>query len=95
MTETVAKIFTSSKNINVDGKIFKLLQEAHAVKCVIINTDKLAIYIQVQLKNGNLAKIQTTRGKLKYWSSFDTAINWLKNMGVTKAYIDLTYGTKI
>ena len=95
MTETVAKYFTLSKNINIDGKTFKLLQDTHVIKHVTINTDKLAIYIQVQLKNGDIAKVQTTRGKLKCWSTFDTAINWLKSMGVTQAYIDLTYGTEI
>jgi hypothetical protein len=78
-----------NKCANLDQRTLAILYKSHAVQEVQLLVDKDRIYIQCCLKSDDIHNVQTTRGEIKCWSSFDSAIKWLKNIGVRQFYVDL------
>ncbi len=89
MSEDPAE-YRVNNNAMIDRKKLKLLNVSDAVQMVLILTHEDDIYVQVKLKNKVCLTVQTTRGPIKYWSTFDTCINWLKQLGIYRIQIDLT-----
>jgi len=86
--------YSVNRKVNMDAKTLKLLHESQAVKSVTIKAEGAHLYIQFKLKSGDLVTVNTTRGKVKHWSTFDAAIKWLKNLGIGYASIDMTKWNK-
>ena len=53
-----------------------------------------SIYIEFELKSGDIVPAKTLKGDIKHWSTFDTAIKYLKNKGIHKATIDIEHWNK-
>ena len=48
----------------------------------------------VRIDGYDTAMVNTVRGEIKHWSTFDAAIKWLKNIGIGYASIDMTKWNK-
>jgi len=64
------------------------------IKSATIQATGKYIYINLKLKNGDIIPATTLKGDIKQWSTFDTAIKWLKNKGIKTVMIDMEYWDK-
>ena len=73
----------------MNEKILRALVEAGAVKKIKIIAEGSSIFVEVY--TGSDAKpAETFKGKLKTWSTLDSAAKWVRSIGIGRVQVDLT-----
>jgi len=73
----------------MNEKILRALVEAGAVKKVKITAEGSTIYVEAY--TGSEATTATTiKGKLKTWSTVDSAAKWVRSLGIGQMQIDVS-----
>tara|TARA_A100001015_G_C14994558_1_gene715603 strand:+ start:1191 stop:1445 length:255 start_codon:yes stop_codon:yes gene_type:complete len=73
----------------MNEKILRALVEAGAVKKIKIIAEGSTIFVEVY--TGSDAKTaETIKGKLKTWSTLDSAAKWVRSIGIGRVQVDLT-----
>ena len=73
----------------MNEKILRALVEAGAVKKIKIAAEGSTIYVEVYTgSDGTTAK--TTKGKLKTWSTVDSAAKWVRSLGIGHMQLDVS-----
>jgi hypothetical protein len=68
--------------MTMDTNTFKALIEAGAVKSVSIVADGSKVHALVTTGSGNSQPATTLKGKIKTWSTIDSAAKWVRSMGI-------------
>ena len=72
----------------MNEKILRALVEAGAVKKVKITAEGSTIYVEAY--TGSEATTATTiKGKLKTWSTIDSAAKWVRSLGIGQMQLDV------
>ena len=72
----------------MNEKILRALVEAGAVKKIKIVAESSIIYVEAYTgAEANTAK--TVKGKLKTWSTLDSAAKWVRALGVGQIQVDV------
>ena len=72
----------------MNEKILRALVEAGAVKKVKITAEGSTIYVEAY--TGSEATTATTiKGKLKTWSTIDSAAKWVRSLGIGQMQLDM------
>ena len=72
----------------MNEKILRALVEAGAVKKVKITAEGSTIYVEAY--TGSEATTATTiKGKLKTWSTVDSAAKWVRSLGIGQMQLDI------
>ena len=72
----------------MNEKILRALVEAGAVKKVKITAEGSTIYVESY--TGSEATTATTiKGKLKTWSTIDSAAKWVRSLGIGQMQLDI------
>ena len=72
----------------MNEKILRALVEAGAVKKVKITAEGSTIYVEAY--TGSEATTATTiKGKLKTWSTVDSAAKWVRSLGIGQMQLDM------
>ena len=73
----------------MNEKILRGLVEAGAVKKIKIIAEGSTIFVEVY--TGSDAKTaETSKRKLKTWSTLDSAAKWVRSVGIGRVQVDLT-----
>ena len=72
----------------MNEKTIRALISAGAIKKVKIIADGSLIYVELVSPNETFTA-NTIKGKLKTWSSIDSASKWVKSLGVGYAMLEL------
>ena len=65
----------------MNEKILRALVEAGAIKKIKITAEGSTIYVEA-FAGSEVTTAKTTKGKLKTWSTIDSAAKWLKKLGL-------------
>ncbi|MGV6827396.1 MAG: hypothetical protein ACWA5Q_10510 [bacterium] len=68
----------------MDEKTLRALVEAGAIKQVSIIADGAIFHVEAKSASG-LIIAKTHKGKIKTWSSIDSAPKWLRKLGIGSA----------
>ena len=72
----------------MNEKILRALVEAGAVKKIKITAEGSTIYVEAYTgSDGTMAK--TIKGKLKTWSTIDSAAKWVRSLGIGQMQLDM------
>ena len=72
----------------MNEKILRALVEAGAVKKIKITAEGSTIYVEAY--TGSEATTATTiKGKLKTWSTVDSAAKWVRSLGIGQMQLDM------
>jgi hypothetical protein len=72
----------------MNEKILRALVEAGAVKKIKITAEGSTIYVEAY--TGSEATTATTiKGKLKTWSTIDSAAKWVRSLGIGHMQLDV------
>ena len=72
----------------MNEKILRALVEAGAVKKIKITAEGSTIYVEAY--TGSEATTATTiKGKLKTWSTIDSAAKWVRSLGIGQMQLDM------
>ena len=72
----------------MNEKILRALVEAGAVKKIKITAEGSTIYVEAY--TGSEAITATTiKGKLKTWSTIDSAAKWVRSLGIGQIQLDV------
>ena len=63
--------------------------EAGAVKKIRIMAEGSIIYVEA-FTGSDVKAAKTIKGKLKTWSSIDSAVKWVRALGVGKVQLDIS-----
>ena len=73
----------------MNEKILRALVEAGAVKKIRIMAEGSTIYVEA-FTGADVNAAKTIKGKLKTWSSIDSAAKWVRALGVGKVQLDIS-----
>jgi RecB family endonuclease NucS len=72
----------------MNEKILRALVEAGAVKKVKITAEGSTIYVEAYT-GSEVTTAKTIKGKLKTWSTIDSAAKWLRSLGIGQMQLDV------
>lgn len=72
----------------MNEKILRALVEAGAVKKIKITAEGSTIYVEVYT-GSEVTTAKTIKGKLKTWSTIDSAAKWVRSLGIGQAQLDV------
>jgi hypothetical protein len=72
----------------MNEKILRALVEAGAVKKIKITAESSTIYIEAYT-GSEPTTAKTIKGKLKTWSTIDSAAKWVRSLGIGQMQLDL------
>ena len=72
----------------MNEKILRALVEAGAVKKIKITAEGSTIYVDVYT-GSEATTAKTVKGKLKTWSTLDSAAKWVRALGVGQIQLDV------
>ena len=73
----------------MDNNAIKLLVDAGAIKSVSIVADGASIHALITTIAGTPQPATTQQGKIKMWSSIDSAAKYIRSLGIGKVRLDL------
>lgn len=72
----------------MNEKILKALVEAGAVKKIKITAEGSTIYVEAYT-GSEVTTAKTIKGKLKTWSTLDSAAKWVRSLGIGQMQLDM------
>jgi len=66
----------------MNNKVLKVLVEAGVVKAVSIIANGAIIHADILTLSGDKKVITTQAGAIKTWATIDSAVKWLKKLGL-------------
>ena len=72
----------------MNEKILRALVEAGAVKKIKITAEGSTIYVEAYT-GSEVTTAKTIKGKLKTWSTIDSAAKWVRSLGVGQMQLDM------
>lgn len=72
----------------MNEKILRALVEAGAVKKIKIIAEGSTIYVEAYT-GSEPTTAKTLRGKLKTWSTIDSAAKWVRSLGIGQMQLDM------
>ena len=72
----------------MNEKILRALVEAGAVKKVKITAEGSTIYVEAYTGSESTTA-KTIKGKLKTWSTIDSAAKWVRSLGIGQMQLDM------
>ena len=72
----------------MNEKILRALVEAGAVKKVKIIAEGSTIYVEAYT-GSEVTTAKTIKGKLKTWSTIDSAAKWVRSLGIGQMQLDV------
>ena len=72
----------------MNEKILRALVEAGAVKKVKITAEGSTIYVEAYT-GSEATTAKTIKGKLKTWSTIDSAAKWVRSLGIGQMQLDI------
>ena len=73
----------------MNQKTLKALVEAGAVKKIRLTAEGSLIYIEASVGN-DITSAKTTKGKLKTWSTLDSAAKWARSLGIGEMQLEVS-----
>ena len=73
---------------HMNGKILRALVEAGAVKKIKITAEGSTIYVEAYT-GSEATTAKTIKGKLKTWSTIDSAAKWVRSLGIGQMQLDM------
>ena len=72
----------------MNEKVLRALVEAGAVKKIRITAEGSTIYVEAYA-GSEVTTAKTIKGKLKTWSTIDSAAKWVRSLGVGQMQLDM------
>jgi len=72
----------------MNEKILRALVEAGAVKKIKITAEGSTIYVEAYT-GSEVTTAKTIKGKLKTWSTIDSAAKWVRSLGIGQVQLDM------
>ena len=72
----------------MNEKILRALVEAGAVKKIKIIAEGSTIYVEAYT-GSEVTTAKTIKGKLKTWSTLDSAAKWVRSLGIGQMQLDM------
>jgi hypothetical protein len=72
----------------MNEKILRALVEAGAVKKIKISAEGSTIYVEAYT-GSEATTAKTIKGKLKTWSTIDSAAKWVRSLGIGQMQLDI------
>ena len=72
----------------MNEKILRALVEAGAVKKIKITAEGSTIYVEAYT-GSEVTTAKTIKGKLKTWSTLDSAAKWVRSLGIGQMQLDM------
>lgn len=72
----------------MNEKILRALVEAGAIKKIKITAKGSTIYVEAYA-GSEVTTAKTIKGKLKTWSTIDSAAKWVRSLGVGQMQLDM------
>ncbi len=72
----------------MNEKILRALVEAGAVKKIKITGEGSTIYVEAYT-GSEVTTAKTIKGKLKTWSTIDSAAKWVRSLGIGQMQLDV------
>ncbi|MDA8941116.1 hypothetical protein N9H29_00965 [Porticoccaceae bacterium] len=72
----------------MNEKILRALVEAGAVKKIKITAEGSTIYVEAYT-GSEPTTAKTIKGKLKTWSTIDSAAKWVRSLGIGQMQLDM------
>lgn len=72
----------------MNEKILRALVEAGAVKQIRITAEGSTIYVEAYT-GSEVTTAKTIKGKLKTWSTIDSAAKWVRSLGIGQMQLDM------
>ena len=72
----------------MNEKILRALVEAGAVKKIKITAEGSMIYVEAYT-GSEVTTAKTIKGKLKTWSTIDSAAKWVRSLGIGQMQLDM------
>jgi hypothetical protein len=72
----------------MNEKILRALVEAGAVKKIKITAEGSTIYVEAYTGSEAITA-KTIKGKLKTWSTIDSASKWVRSLGIGQMQLDM------
>ena len=72
----------------MNKRILKALVDAGAVKKIKITAKGSLIYIEAHA-GPEVTMVTTAKGKLKCWSTIDSAAKWIRSLGIGQMQLDM------
>ena len=72
----------------MNEKILRALVEAGAIKKIKITAEGSTIYVKA-FSGSEVTTAKTTKGKLKTWSTIDSAAKWVRSLGIGQVQLDM------
>ena len=72
----------------MNEKILRALVEAGAVKKIKITAEGSMIYVEAYT-GSEVTTAKTIKGKLKTWSTIDSAAKWVRSLGIGQMQLDV------
>ena len=72
----------------MNEKILRALVEAGAVKKIKITAEGSTIYVEA-CAGSEVTTAKTIKGKLKTWSTIDSAAKWVRSLGIGQMQLDM------
>ena len=72
----------------MNEKILRALIEAGAVKKIKITAEGSTIYVEAYTGSEPMTA-KTVKGKLKTWSTIDSAAKWVRSLGIGQMQLDV------
>jgi hypothetical protein len=72
----------------MNEKILRALVEAGAIKKMKITAEGSTIYVEAYT-GSEVTTAKTIKGKLKTWSTLDSAAKWVRSLGIGQMQLDM------
>ena len=72
----------------MNEKILRALVEAGAVKKIKITAEGSTIFVEAYT-GSEVTTAKTIKGKLKTWSTIDSAAKWVRSLGIGQMQLDM------
>ena len=72
----------------MNEKILRALVEAGAVKKIKITAEGSTIYVEAYT-GSEVTTAKTIKGRLKTWSTIDSAAKWVRSLGIGQMQLDV------
>ena len=72
----------------MNEKILRALVEAGAIKKIKITAEGSTIYVEAYT-GSEVTTAKTIKGKLKTWSTIDSAAKWVRSLGIGQMQLDM------
>ena len=72
----------------MNEKILRALVQAGAVKKIKITAEGSTIYVEAYT-GSEVTTAKTIKGKLKTWSTIDSAAKWVRSLGIGQMQLDM------